>query len=207
MLMEYPLDAAREPPQRGDAARPSTGEGVGTTVRPEEVTMSIGPVQVLVLGFAEPDFKGDALKELERLRENDVVRMIDLLVVKKNDDGSVEQLHRSDLTEDEKREFGAIAGALMGYGMAGDEGAEIGAEAGAPAMAEGGVIGDDEIFYLEEMIPPGMAAAVAVIEHRWAIDLRNKLLDAGGVLLGDAWVHPRDLVAVGIIAAEEAAAH
>jgi uncharacterized membrane protein len=167
--------------------------------------MSIGPVQVIVLGFAEPNFKGDALKELERLRDSDVVRMIDLLVVKKNDDGSVEQLRHTDLSEDEQREFGAVAGALMGYGMAGEEGAEAGAEAGAQAMAEGGVIGDDEVFYLEEMIPTGMAAAVAVIEHRWAIDLRAKLREAGGVLLGDAWVHPTDLVAVGLIAAEEAA--
>src|SRR3954453_14985412 len=205
--MKYPLGAAPEPPQRGEAAGPSPGEGVGPTVRPEEVTMSIGPVQVIVLGFAEPDFKGDALKELERLRENDVVRMIDLLVVRKHDDGTVEQLHRSDLSDDEKREFGAVAGGLMGYAMAGAEGAEIGAEAGAEAMAEGGVIGDEEVFYLEEMIRPGMAAAVAVIEHRWAIDLRDKLREAGGTLLGDAWVHPRDLVAVGIIAAEEAAAH
>jgi hypothetical protein len=54
------------------------------------------------------------------------------------------------------------------------------------------------------MIPAGMAAAVAVIEHRWAIPLREKLRGAGGVLLGDSWVHPTDLIAIGVLAAEEA---
>jgi uncharacterized membrane protein len=171
----------------------------------KELIMPIGPVQVLVIGFADPNFDGEGLKELERLRESDIVRAIDLVVVHKKEDGTVEKLHRSDLSDEEREEFGAIAGALMGFGAAGEEGAEIGAEAGAEAMAEGSVIGDDEVFYLEEMIPAGMAAAVAVLEHRWAIPLRDKVRAAGGVLLGDSWIHPSDLVAIGLIAAEEAA--
>ena len=110
--------------------------------------MPIGPVQVVVIGFADPNFDGQALTELERLRDSDVVRMIDLLVVYKKDDGSVEQLRRSDLSDDERVELGAIAGALMGFGAAGEEGAEIGAEAGAEAMVDGNVIGDDQVYYL-----------------------------------------------------------
>lgn len=169
--------------------------------------MPIGPVQVLVIGFADPNFDGESLKELERLRESDIVRVIDLVVVYKKDDGTIEELRRSDLSESDREEFGAIAGALLGFGMAGEEGAEAGAEAGIQAMAEGNVIGQDEVYYLEEMIPPGMAAAVAVLEHRWAIPIREKLRAAGGTLLGDSWVHPRDLIAIGLIAAEEASAH
>jgi uncharacterized membrane protein len=168
--------------------------------------MAIGPVQVLVIGFADPNFDGQALKELTRLRESDIVRVIDLVVVYKHEDGSVEKLQQSDLSDDDREEFGAIAGALLGFGMAGEEGAEIGAEAGAQAMAEGNVIGEDEVYYLEESIPPGMAAAVAVLEHRWAIPLRDKLRAAGGTLLADTWVHPTDLVAIGLIAAAEAEA-
>ena len=45
--------------------------------------MSLGPVQLLVVGFDRPDFSGEVLDELERLRESDVVRVIDLLVVSK----------------------------------------------------------------------------------------------------------------------------
>jgi hypothetical protein len=39
-----------------------------------------------------------------------------------------------------------------------------------------------------------------LIEHRWAIPLRNKLVEAGGVALADEWIHPADLVAIGAIA-------
>jgi hypothetical protein len=45
---------------------------------------------------------------------------------------------------------------------------------------------------------------VALIEHRWAIGLRDLIHEAGGFRLADAWVHPLDLVAVGLIGAEEA---
>ena len=50
--------------------------------------MRLGPVQLLVVGFDRPDFSGDVLTELERLRESDAVRVIDLLVVHKDGDGS-----------------------------------------------------------------------------------------------------------------------
>ena len=43
--------------------------------------MTIGPVQLLVLGFDKPDFKGEIIDEFERLRESDTVRVIDALVV------------------------------------------------------------------------------------------------------------------------------
>src|SRR5215470_4714979 len=106
-----PRPALAEPPTLGDAARPPSGEGVRTAASTQEVTMTIGPVQVLVIGFADPNFDGQSLKELARLRESDIVRVIDLVVVYKHDDGTVEQLQKSDLSDDEKQEFGAIAGA------------------------------------------------------------------------------------------------
>jgi hypothetical protein len=55
-------------------------------------------------------------------------------------------------------------------------------------------------------MPPqqGGSAAVALIEHRWAIPLRDKILDAGGVALADEWIHPADLVAIGAAASGDA---
>jgi hypothetical protein len=47
------------------------------------------------------------------------------------------------------------------------------------------------------VIPPGASAAIALIEHRWAIPLRNAIETAGGQTLADTWVHPQDLVAIG----------
>ena len=60
--------------------------------------MAIGPVQMLVLGFAEPEFTGKIAAELDRLREHEFVRIIDALVVSKDDDGDVTAMQVSDLT-------------------------------------------------------------------------------------------------------------
>ncbi len=164
--------------------------------------MPFGPVQMLVVGFDEPSFTGKIAAELQRLREQDLIRLIDLLVVNKDDDGNVTAIQTSDLSQDEAMEFGAIAGALIGFGVEGEEGIEAGAVAGAEALADGHAIGDDEVWYVEEAIPNGSAAAVVLIEHRWAIPLRDSIVEAGGVALADEWIHPKDLIAVGLEAAE-----
>jgi len=158
--------------------------------------MTIGPVQMLVLGFAEPEFTGKIAAEIDRLREHEFVRILDALVVQKDDDGDITALQVSDLTVDEAMELGAIAGALIGLGE-GD--AEAGAEAGALEGADGHVIPDEEVWYVADTIPPGSAAAVLLIEHLWAIPLRDAIVDAGGVALTDQWIHPADLVAVGLV--------
>jgi uncharacterized membrane protein len=167
--------------------------------------MAIGPVQMLVVGFEGPEFKGEILEELTRLKNEDIIRLIDLVVVKKDDEGNIETLHTSDLSDDEAMEFGAIAGALIGLGAEGEEGAEAGALAGAEAMEDGQVFDDDQVWYAADEIPNGTAAGIALIEHRWAISLRDAIVRAGGVPLVDEWIHPTDLIAVGV-AAEEVAA-
>jgi len=78
--------------------------------------MPLGPVQLLVVGFDQPDFSGEVLAELERLRESDVVRVIDLLVVHKGADGVVRRLDHSELTAGEAEGAGAVVGALIGLG-------------------------------------------------------------------------------------------
>jgi uncharacterized membrane protein len=168
--------------------------------------MSIGPVQLLVIGFDEPQFTGAIREELDRLREHDVVRLIDLMVVRKHDDGTVERVQHSDLSPEEAQEFGATVGALIDFGAEGEEGAEVGATAGAAAMEGGRHVLDEDTWYVDDAIPPGSAAAVALLEHRWAIPLRSAIFDSGGFHLADAWIHPRDLVAAGLLMAEEAPA-
>jgi uncharacterized membrane protein len=158
--------------------------------------MAMGPVQILIVGFGEDaQFKGKALEELKRLRDADVVRLIDLLAVHKNDDGSIDKIEISD--DDELLKLGAVAGALIGFGAAGEEGAEVGALAGAAAMADGSMFDEDQVWYIADAIPEGMTAVVAVLEHTWAIPLRDAIRGAGGVPLADSWLHPEDLLAVG----------
>lgn len=71
--------------------------------------MPLGPVQLLVVAFDRPDFSGEVLAQLERLRGSDVVRVIDVLVVHKGADGVVERLHHSDLTAGEAESAGALS--------------------------------------------------------------------------------------------------
>lgn len=167
--------------------------------------MSFGPVQILVIGFDKPEFKGEIRAELERLRENDVVRLIDLMVVRKDDEGNIERIQQSDLSQEELEDFGAIVGALIGVGADGEEGATAGAILGAAAMEDGHIFDENETWYVDDAIPPGSAAAVALLDHRWAIGLRDAIQAAGGFHLADAWIHPADLVAIGLAAGEEAA--
>src|SRR3982074_1887619 len=102
--------------------------------------MAIGPVQLLVLGFNHPNFHGEIIAELERLKESDTVRVIDSLAVYKDADGELEVEHLSNLTEDEAIEMGTKIGALIGLGIEGEKGMEAGAGAGAEeAAAAGGV--------------------------------------------------------------------
>jgi uncharacterized membrane protein len=165
--------------------------------------MAIGPVQMLVLGFAEPNFTGKIAGELDRLRQNEFIKIVDALVVNKDENGEIVALQVSDLTEDESLEMGAIAGALIGFGYGGDEESlEAGAELGAEAMADGHLIPEEDAWYVADAIPNGSAAAIILLEHLWAIPLRDAIVDAGGIALADEWIHAKDLIAVGVAAAE-----
>jgi uncharacterized membrane protein len=167
--------------------------------------MAIGPVQLLVLGFDKPDFHGEIIEELEKLRESDTVKVIDALAVHKDAEGEIEVKHLSNLTREEAIELGSKVGALVGLGIEGEEGMTMGAEIGAQLAAEEGVHFDDEAAWdvLEE-IPKDSAAALLLIEHHWAVGLRNAIARARGFRLADSFISPLDLVAIGMATAEEA---
>jgi uncharacterized membrane protein len=168
-------------------------------------TATFGPIQMLVVGFEDGKFSGEILAELKRLKENDVIRMIDLLFVKKDESGSVEVLQSSDLGHDEAMEFGALVGALIGLGEGGEEGMEAAALAGAAELDDGHVFDDSDVWYVADAVPSGSSAAIALLEHRWAIPLRDKIVAAGGVSLADEWIHPADLIALGMAGGKAAA--
>jgi len=172
--------------------------------------MAIGPVQLIVLGFSHPDFHGEVIAELERLRAADTVRVIDSLVVYKDADGDLEVEHLSNLTRDEAIELGSKIGALIGLGIEGEEGMEAGAIAGAEeADAEGGihVFNEEEGWDVLEDIPNDSAAALILLEHHWAVPLRDAIMRAGGWRISDGFISPLDLVAIGLMSADEAQQH
>lgn len=167
--------------------------------------MAIGPVQLVVLGFNHPDFHGEIIDELERLRESDVVRVIDALAVYKDPAGNVEVEHLSNLTQDEAIGLGSKVGALVGLGIEGEEGMVAGAEAGAEAAAAGAtpLHGEDAWDVVGE-IPNDSAAALLLLEHHWAVPLRDAVARAGGFRISDGFVSPLDLIEIGLVSAEDA---
>jgi hypothetical protein len=155
---------------------------------------ALGPVQLLVIAFENGKFDGRILEELRRLREHDVVRLLDLLFVFKDEDGAVVELETSDLSDEESAEYGALIGELFGFGAGDDQGTAGRPRPAAAVVAQNGTLLDlAEVWFLADVIPAGTPAAVVLLEHRWAIPLRDAVEAADGHDLVDTWVHPRDL--------------
>ena len=167
--------------------------------------MAVGPIQLFVVGFDHPEFHGEIIAELANLAENDAIRVVDALAVHKDADGEIEVAHLSTLTEEEAIEIGTVIGALVGLGIEGEEGMEMGAVVGAEAGAEGlEIFDDDDAWDIIEDIPNDSAAALILVEHHWAVGLRNAIANAGGVRISDGLIDPVDLIAVGLVAGAEA---
>ena len=117
--------------------------------------MELGPVDVLIIAYGEPQFDGSVLAELERLAGEGTIRVLDAMVVAKGDDGTVETLDIEDLPPEAARALGFIETGTRGLFDSGD----------ADTLIEGMV--------------PGSAVAALAIEHTWAIGLRKALEKVG----------------------------
>ena len=143
-----------------------------------------GPVQVLIVGFDTPTFSGEVLAELDRLRRSGIVKLLDLLLVRRGEDGAIETV---DLPESVTTAgLGEVTLALLGT------------PAGAHAHGDGDGDGEasSSTWSLEEAVPPGTTAAVALIEHVWAQPLRSAISRAGGRTLEETWLGAADLDAL-----------
>jgi uncharacterized membrane protein len=168
--------------------------------------MAVGPVQLLVIGFDQPEFHGEIVEELEQLRRSGAVRVIDALAVHKDADGAIEVQHLSNLTREEAIEVGSKVAALVGLGIEGEEGMHAAAEIGAEDAAVHGieVFTDEAEWDVIEEIPNDSAAALILLEHHWAVPLRDAIARAGGYRVADGMISPYDLLAIGLATAAEA---
>jgi uncharacterized membrane protein len=137
-----------------------------------------GPVQVLVVGFDHPTFSGEVLAEFTRLREAGIVRLVDLLIVSRTEDGAFETLS---LPEGVESDLGDLAAAVLGEP----------ADSSDP-QTEVIEVDTDSTWSLADAIPVGRTAAVALIEHLWAQPLTAAMQRAGGTLLEETWLARED---------------
>ncbi len=171
---------------------------MGTSEDMLERSANFGPIQIWTFAFDGNQFKGEILPELDRLKEAEVIRLIDLLVVRKDSAGRVATLTASDLDWEEATQFGAMIGGLIGMGFAGEEGAEVGAMTGALELTDGHLLSDRTRDELIEVIPPNSTSAIALVEHVWAKPLKAAILRAGGLEVDNDWLRLDDLVALGL---------
>ena len=157
-----------------------------------------GPMQLLVIAFDNPDFHGQIRRELESVMDKGMIRLIDLLFIWKDEGGNIASLEATQLDEEERMRFGAVVGGIIGYGAGGEEGGREGMEEGALAAAkENYGITDEDILEITEAIPEGTAAAILIIEHLWAKNLKQAIREAGGVLVSQGMLTPELLALVG----------
>ncbi|MET8153655.1 DUF6325 family protein [Actinoplanes sp. NPDC049668] len=139
-----------------------------------------GPVQVLVLGFPEASLSGEILAELNRLAEAGVVRLLDVLLVSRTADGRLDTLPPP---PGAAPDLGRLTTAFLSE-------AETEAASDGHRVGQGGT--DPATWSLEDAVPPGGAAAVALIEHLWAQPFVHAVRRAGGRLLDETWLAPDD---------------
>jgi hypothetical protein len=170
--------------------------------------MSLGPLQFVVLGVRGEEQQQAVARTLRGLSERGAIRVIDLVYATKQEDGTWVPTRVSSLTEEERKRFGMVAGALIGFGYGGVEGARAGAD--YMATQERPLMTFAEHEYGENLqeirehlrdiaqdLPTGATCAIALIEHRWMPQVKDELRKSGIFVLGSGMIRPRSLVMLG----------
>ena len=128
--------------------------------------MTLGPLEYLVVGFEGNRFTGQILRELRAAHDKGIIRVVDLLLLTKDESGNLAAMELSDLSGEEAEQLGPIAGDLLQ------------------------VLEPDDVEATAEHIPTNSSAALLLIEHVWAVRLKEAILDAGGIALAGGLVAP-----------------
>ena len=129
--------------------------------------MSIGPVEYIIIGFPGNDFHGEIVPEIANLVDSGTVRILDLVFVSKDEDGSFVVLEADE--DDGVSVFASLDGDI------------------------GGFIGDEDIAHAAATIEPGNSAALLIWEDLWALPLVTAIRRAGGVVLEGSRI-PAELI-------------
>ena len=117
--------------------------------------MTHGPVDVVILAFGEARFDGSALAELERQSAAGTIRVLDLIILLKDEAENCLRIAVSDLQPEQAAAVAFIEAATIG------------------------LFDDEDAATLCEGMVPGSAVAALAIEHTWAVDLANALAAEG----------------------------
>lgn len=172
--------------------------------------MPFGPLQFVVLGVRGEEQQQAVGKSLRTLTERGAIRVIDMVYVTKQDDGTWTPTRVTGITEEERKRFGKVAGALIGLGYGGIEGARAGAEY-AETTERGELLSlfaqheygenlqeiKEHLRDIAQDLPTGATVAVALIEHQWMPKFKKELAEKGIFVLGSGMIRPRSLIMLG----------
>ncbi len=144
--------------------------------------MTLGPLEYVMVAFEGNRFSGQIITALRDAQEKGIIRVIDLLVIKKDEQGNVMALELSDLSEEEARPFSFLAGGLLS------------------------IFEPDDVEATAEQMPNNSAAGLLMlIEDTWAIPLKEAILNAGAVARAGGLVAPELVESIEAEIAAEAA--
>jgi DNA-binding NarL/FixJ family response regulator len=153
------------------------------------------PLQVIALSFSRNTGAEDRiLAEVDRLRGRGVLRLLDMLFVAKNQDGTIERL-----TIGDDEDFGSLLVRVVPV-------ADGGPAAPTPADGPAAAFAPADALALADSLQPGTAAAFLLVEHHWAASLFDAIAETGGTLIGEGFLTAEAGLVVGaeVAAMEEA---
>jgi hypothetical protein len=124
----------------------------------------------VILEFKGNKFTGEILPELHRIHQKGIVRIIDLVFLRKDKDGQVDVIELSDLPGGLAMTYDPLAGEITG------------------------LLTKEDAQKAADALPVNSSAALLLFEHLWAIHLKEALINAGAELVARGYVPP-DLVA------------
>jgi Family of unknown function (DUF6325) len=149
------------------------------SVTPEELD-ELGPIDYLVVEFPGSRMTGKGLPMLVDLADRGIIRIIDLVFVKKELDGSVRGVAIADLDKDGQLDLAVFEG------------------------ASSGLLGQDDLDEAGGALEPGSSAGILVYENRWAAPLAREIRRGGGQLVASGRI-PVQAVLAALDAAEASA--
>jgi Family of unknown function (DUF6325) len=131
----------------------------------------LGPIDIVVIAYpADAPMTGEAIPIVMDLVERGIIRVLDVLVVMQNEDGTFSGFEASDLDADSVGDLKVFEGASTG------------------------LLGEDDVATASEALEPGSAAVMIVYENRWAAPFAAAVRRNGGVVVDNQRIPVQDLM-------------
>ncbi len=125
-----------------------------------------GPIDYVVIGFKGNKFNGEILNTLSEAVAKGTIAVLDLALIMKDSAGQVASMEMSEIDDPIVAEFAKAKG------------------------IDSGLISDEDVDEIGEILEPDTAAGLLIIEHLWAKDLKSAIIKNNGFLISEGRIHP-----------------